>query len=338
MALDSEVQSQIDELKAEIERLKEPTSLAFPDEYLLRRKSVVGAQDMDEKTRYIHVRNFPSEPELKRANESQNSRWNHIRPDSILVCSMGFHWSGDGFSWNKVCDMVQHTQDAGHYVGLSELQDRCSDPYDALGTMRNEAILMALNEGFEWLLYIDNDVEPEPDVLTRLIQRQHSILSPFIAEPGTGRQLFAPNMHTNTGLQPAKWTVLSMLLFRTSVFNATGPDFWRDPIGADEGFHFQKLWFLGHRPFIDTDIQLVVGGAPHYPLSTNRLPSDERRELWDKINEKRNRPPNRSPMDPDGPHVVDGEYMPWSIPNRDGEIEAGTPEPTDDDMPNAEDI
>jgi len=331
------VQEQIDGLKHQIQLLQSDVydKDEKPPEYVLRRKSIDNSQELDFRYRYVHVRSFASDEELKRGSESQSSRWNHVRPDSILVCGMGFHWSSEGFAWNKVCNMIEYTQSLGYYVGFSEIQDRCFNPYDALGTMRNEAILMAQNEGFEWLCYVDNDVLPEPDALVRLVQRQYPIISPYVVEPGTGRSLYAPTLSPNSGVHPAKWTVLSMLLFRTSVFNCTGPYFWRDAVGADEGFHFQTLWHYGHRPWIDTDIQLVISGAPHYPLSTNRLTSSERAELWDVVNDKRNGPPDRRPMDPNGPNVVDGEYMPWVPPGHKNEeqVQVDTmPSAPDDDM------
>ena len=61
--------------------------------------------------------------------------------------------------------------------------------------------------------------------------------------------------------------VISFVLFRTSVFLpwALNP-FWQDAIGADEGYHFSKLEMAGHRPFVDTDVEVVVQSAPHFPL------------------------------------------------------------------------
>lgn len=306
----STLKKEVDDLRKELEAMK--TGNLESAGYELQRKAVSIGQNLDNKEyNHIHVRSFASDAEHNKAAELQGHRWVNVRPDSVLVCGMSFHWSGEGYSWNKVCDMIEHTQAAGHYVGFSEMQDRCMEPYDALGTMRNEAALMALNEGFEWICYLDNDIQPEPDTLTRLLQHQQSIVAPYVVEPGTGRHLFSPPTAPNQGLIPAKWTVLSMLLFRTNVFRCVGPNFWRDAVGADEGFHYQHLWYYGHRPFVDTDIQLVVGGAPHYPLSSNRLSQAERSQLWDEVNQKRNNPPDRRPMNPDGPHVHDGQYIPW---------------------------
>lgn len=222
--------------------------------------------------RHSVFRSYPSQPELQRSHKQMEHGWPHIRPHSVLVAAMGNHWRQG--SWQRVVDMVDYTQNQGVYAALHEIQDRCFNPYDALGTMRNEAILTAVGEGFEYLCYLDNDVQPEPDTLIKLLTWNVPVIAPFIAEPGTGKGLHGPELKVNTGLQRAKWSVLSMLLFHTATFRATGPQFWRDAIGADEGWHFQQLqhWY-GVPLFIDTNTTLVVGGRPLYPLALNRLPS-----------------------------------------------------------------
>lgn len=203
--------------------------------------------------------------------------WPHIRPNSVLVAAMGNHWRGP--SYNKVIDMVDYTQAQGVYCALSEIQDRCFNPYDALGTMRNEAILAALGEGFQYICYIDNDVQPDQDCIIKLLNWNMPIVAPYIVEPGTGKGLFGPDLKPATGLQRAKWCVLSMLLFQTAIFRQIGPEFWRDAIGADEGYHFQKLAYYGYHLFIDTGVQLVVGGRPLFPLALNRMSSGAMRDV-----------------------------------------------------------
>lgn len=223
-------------------------------------------------SRHTVLRSYPSNPELQNAHRQMERGWTHIRPNSVLVAAMGNHWHQG--SWNKVIDMIDFTQEQGVYCALSEIQDRCFQPYDALGTMRNEAILAALGEGFQYLCYVDNDIKPEKDYLLRLLQWQLPIVAPYTAEPGTGGRLFGPNtIQPNTGVQRAKWCVLSMLLFNTGVFHAIGPEFWRDAIGADEGYHFTKLHYYGYHLYIDTSLHLEVQHRPLYPLALNRVGS-----------------------------------------------------------------
>lgn len=310
----------------------------------------------DPRHKLVVVRSFATPQERDAGRRKMDISWPHVRPDSVLVAAMGNHWP-EG-AWHRVVDMILETNRRGVYAALSEVQDRCFDPYDSLGTMRNEAILEAQYEGFEWLLYVDCDIRPEPDTILRLLAWQMPIVAPLVVEPGTGKPLHGPAHAANGGLKPAKWCVLSMLLFRTTVFNCTGPRFWGDAIGADEGYHFKTLWLYGHRPWIDTNTQLVVGGKPTYPLAYNRRIRTEpdrqaseakarqwlsaqyppqgvedviqyvrdtarwdgRAQFWRQKAERLLQPPDRRPPTPDSPGVIDGEYLPFFL---DGSVEAG---------------
>ena len=259
------------------------------------------------------MRPFSGDLERQMTDRKQTDGWGRIRPDSVLVTAMGSHWVPG--AWAKVADMLTHTNRCGVYCGLNEMLDRCKEPYDAIGTMRNEAIMVASNEGWEWLLYIDNDVFPEPDYLIRLLSHQLPIVAPFVAEPGSGKPLHGPPLEPGTGLKLAKWCVWSMVLFRVAVFNAWAPGtFWSDAIGADEGLHFQKLWGVGHRLFIDTNTQLQVGRRPLYPLAYKKLSWQERHDHEEKLRARMNIMPDRRPIDPESPYVRDGVYMPFAFP------------------------
>ena len=126
----------------------------------------------------IQLRALPTRAEQVIAQERQQSGWPHIRPNSVLVYAMGHHWSPG--SWEAVIDMVMHTSASGVYCAFQEGQDRCFNPYDALGTMRNEAILMAQNEGFDWLCYVDNDILPQKDFLLRLLSWNMRAIAPYV--------------------------------------------------------------------------------------------------------------------------------------------------------------
>lgn len=265
------------------------------------------------KHQYISIRHYPTETERQLAVQKSMRQWAHIRPNSTLLCPMANHWAPG--SWNKVVDMMKHTMEQGGiYVAMQEVQDRCFNPYDALGTMRNEAIMEAECEGFEWLCYVDNDVQPQPDTLLRLLAYDLPVMAPLVIEPGTGKQLSGPPLQPNSGVHPAKWSVLSMLLFRVAVFRPFHGMFWSDAIGADEGIHFQRLFAeTGHRLYIDTNTQLVVAGEPLYPLAINRFSWEERQKtIQDKI-VKFLAPPDRRAINPFGPNVIDGDYMPFAV-------------------------
>lgn len=279
------------------------------DASIERLQRIATSTPVTEKHRYIQMRSFPSDQERDKLTQPTASRWAHMRPDSVLVASISNHWRPG--CWQRVIDMILYSQSQGVYAALQEIQDRCFNPYDALGTMRNEAVLQAQIEGFEWLLMVDTDVKPEKDMLIRLLAHQMPIMAPYVVEPGTGRRLFGPSWEPNQGVKPLRWTVLSMVLFRTTVFNCFGHNFWSDAVGADEGYHFMKFWHVGHQPWQDTSTILIVEGTPHYPLASNRISSEQRKALWAKINSKRGALPDRRPEELGADAMVDGEYHPY---------------------------
>lgn len=269
---------------------------------------------------YRSIRYNANERERQKQQERIETFWLHSRPDSVLIAAMGNHWSPG--SWQRVMDLLHYTNEQGYFVGLDELQDRCFSPYDALGSMRNEAIMRA-SQGFDWLLYVDNDVLPEKETLVRLIKRQQPVIAPYVEEPGTGKPLHGPHMDKWTGLQPIRWCVLSMVLFRVNVFLPWHGEFWNNAIGADEGYHFQKLWMAGHRPWLDTDVILPVAKTPTYPLATNRMQKPDADAFWDQRRAWLLKAPDRRPIDPNDIHQKDGEYLPF-MPLKAPELPPGT--------------
>lgn len=190
----------------------------------------------------------------------------HVAPFSVLIAAMGHHWHPGCFE--AVYEMAKTTADEGYSVTFYQEQDRCYQPYDGLGIMRNLSYMRAIREGYEFLLYVDNDVSPEPDSLLRLLRRCVPVVSPVVVyADGQDHGLSMPKMERGLGLALVSSCVLSFLLFQTAVFFpfATAP-FWQDALGADEAYHFAKLAIGGHRPFVDTDTVVTCVSGPHYPL------------------------------------------------------------------------
>lgn len=271
--------------------------------------AAAAAHPPDKRFAYHALRYHKTVAERDLIQWRQENTWDHASPKSVLVAVMGAHWRAQ--SWQLVTDMVHYTNAQGINIGLVEVMDRCQNPYDALGAMRNEGIMKA-KEGWEYLLYVDCDVLPSPDTLVRLLAWDVAIVAPYVEEPGTGKPLHGPAKSKWSGLQAIRWSVLSMLLFRTSVFNATGPELWNNAAGADEGYHFQKLWHYGHRPYLDTSLMLPVAQPPTYPLATNRMAEQEAKSFWEIRREWLLAPPDRSPIDPKDPRHIDGVYFPFA--------------------------
>ena len=110
---------------------------------------------LDPRHGYRAIRYNANALEQRQAQERANASWGHARPNSVFVAAIGNHWAPG--SWQHVLDMVDYTNRHGFYCGLEEIMDRCSQPYDALGAMRNEAAMRAA-AGYEFLAMVDNDV------------------------------------------------------------------------------------------------------------------------------------------------------------------------------------
>ena len=190
----------------------------------------------------------------------------HISPGSVLIAAMGAHWH-EG-SLEAVKAMAKHTLLCGRFVRFYAEQDRCYEPYDGLGTMRNLAYMRAIQEGFEYILYVDNDVLPEKDTLVRLQDRLLPIMSPRIQFPdGKDYNMPQATIPANTGLIMGTSVLLSFLLFKTEVFLPFAlSSFWDNARGSDEEFHFRKLAMLGHHPMVDTTTTIKVQNEPHFPF------------------------------------------------------------------------
>ena len=254
------------------------------------------------------------------AKRGPSHKWAHAAPDSVLVWAIGNIWKVD--AWHTVIDMCQYASDMGMTVRFQEGQNRCLEPYDAVGTMRNEAFAAASMGGFEYLLMIDNDVLPSKDTLYRLGQRDEPEVAPYVEEPKDPNQpgrplrtLHGPFREPYKGIYNVKWHVLSMMLWKVPFIRNCGLDFWQDTIGGDEGYHFAKMYAqTGVYPKVDSEIVLPVAGAPLYPLTVHRAGEYEevmklRRAAYDSI-------PDRRPPYPGNGHVTDdGVYLAF-LPDR----------------------
>lgn len=264
---------------------------------------------------------FHATPAQQKENDRRmkEAEWPHCSPNSVYIAAIGNHWREK--SWAHVMNMMHAAQEAGIMCVLEELQDRCLNPYDGLGTMRNEAWLKAEMGGYEWLLYVDNDILPPADALIRLIKRQVPIIAPYVEEPPkpTGepiRVLHGPTFERFTGMHVVKWHVLSMFLMRTALLRPWGGSFWSDAPGADEGFHSQKLYTLtGVQPLVDTECVVAVAAPPTYPLTVHKLPPEEKEAFWQGRKDWLYGTADRRPLDPSDKRVdPNGIFLPFLKP------------------------
>ena len=229
---------------------------------------------MTDKILLHNIRYFATEQEKLLHEERLTRGMGHASPYSTLLAAMGNHWKPGCFE--AVKRMAERTWQEGYQVCFYEETDRCLNPYDAIGVMRNCAYMKALREGWEYILYVDNDVLPEPDTLIKLLKNPVAIQSPIVAyADGQDHGLKMPALEQGRGLVLVTSCVVSFLLVRTNVFFpwALG-GFWQDGIGADEDYQFQKFYQAGHLPFVDTNVTMTCVEPPHFPLDEQSLPNE----------------------------------------------------------------
>ncbi len=186
----------------------------------------------------------------------------HGSPNSCLVASIGTMWSPG--AWAKVADMVMYTRQQGFNCWWEELSDTSSVNQPMTNTMRNDALLKASSIGVEYVLALDNDALPEPDMLVRLMNAEVTCIAPFISDTRAEEVCIgSPRRPTGQSQQPMKWVPFTALLLHTSILNCIGVRPFTDT--GNEGQFFRLLARYGHRVWMDTDNQLLVASPPSYP-------------------------------------------------------------------------
>ena len=239
----------------------------------------------------------------------------HLKPMSIFVCAIGNMWVEGGH--HRVVDMVKAMDNKGYTIAYEEIHDGCVMPGDHIGQMRTEATYMALDSGAEWLFMVENDVLLELDTLERLLSSDLPVVVPYINDleqrwPGT--TLSGPYYPPHSGVHPVLWSVMSVMLFNTKVFNAIGPNVWGDHFGINEYQLAQRLNHVGHRMYLDSDTVVDVARSPsrHRSLTWDELQAGTRATFERSRYEERDRRPPEG-LDPafsNGVITQSGAYEP----------------------------
>ena len=237
----------------------------------------------------------------------------HIKPKSVLVTPIGTLWEKD--AWWRLQDMLLYTAMAGHSVSIQEMRDSNLFSSDAISFMRWSASMLARDSGVEWLLMVDNDALVEKDTLVKLLAWDMPVVFPLLEDleqkyPEEMSPLHVPErLEPNTGLQPVRWSAMSVMLFNPKIFNVLEPYAWR---GTDFQFG-QALNYIGHREYVDTNTVVKVARSPSRHAQKGY---DEfwafHREMYDRLKfEDRDRqpPPGFNPETDNGFLDKDGTYF-----------------------------
>lgn len=258
----------------------------------------------------------------------------HLQANGIYVAVIGNDWVENGH-W-RMQNMLKAMERKGYIIAYDEIPDRCIMPADSIAQMRVQASYHALNAGAEWFLLVETDALMEEDTLECLMKWDFPVVAPFIIDDehrhrGLETHLSGPILRQDHGLYPVLWTVMSVMLFKTKVFNAIGADCWGEHYGINEYVLSQKLDHVGHRIYVDTNTTVHVSRSPGRPRSYS----------WEEFHEKqrsgfersrhqdrdRRPPPDYDPVFSNDPVTIAGAYEPfhgsgfkWKEPGGNGHI------------------
>ena len=272
----------------------------------------------------MEVRYFATASERDRSKHGTRIKFPHIRPHSVCVFAIGSTW--EPTAWQKIMDMVWHTNKKGVCCWLTEIRDNCVQlPYAALCTMKDAACMWAHDQGFEYIMLVDNDILPEPDLVLRLLNWDMPIVVPYITDTKviekkdekTGEitketikpPIANPGYKPNEGLKPIIWAALSCILISCKVLNCFPECAPFGNVNIESGF-YNKLMHYGHKVFQDTNTELKIATRPTFPADNKTI--GEMMRFWKRADVKRRGKPDRKPIDPEDKRDI---YLPkeWKI-------------------------
>lgn len=258
-----------------------------------------------DKFSHVSINTFRTKEE-QALHQKRRGGWPHVTPGSVYIAAIGRRWEPG--CWQRVVDMKEFTNSQGIMCWLEEQPDSHSTfPEADVSGMRDEGIYKGLDGGFEWICFVDNDVEVPPDFLCRFTRYGLPIVAPTILDNKTGIPVCGPIYKLGQGLVPMQWVSLSLLLVKAAIFNCPGTRFSNV---STEGRFFQNLWHYGHQPWMDTDVEVKTTRGPTRP---GDLSWDVRWDALKSMYGSRDQKPDRGATRPNNPHEVDGMYVPFLL-------------------------
>lgn len=231
----------------------------------------------------------------------------HAHPNSVTICVIGPSYSEGAYE--RIRTMGLYLEWLGYECWFEEIMDDGADiPGTATITpMRDIAILAGLSRGTEWIVTVDADAQPEPDTIAKLLSHDRAVISPIIVDPETGTAYGFPAYSPNSGVVPVRWCLHTLVLWRATIFNCLGIS--SQVTSPTEESLTRKLWYYGHRWWLDTYTELKVSRPPTFPGDlTWKEFWDKKRRVWN----HRKDIPDRRPIDPNDALAVNGVWMPSS--------------------------
>ena len=250
----------------------------------------------------LHSKGVPAHPPLRfRYHRTESERllhqgrepysWAYMLPASVFIAPIGLMW-GKG-CWEKVVQMMEYTNACGFNCWMEEIPDPLlRDPYVSIPGMLDHGVLKGVNSGAESVCLVHNDARPAPDLLLKLLQCEEQIIAPRIIDHN-GQPMGMPKYEANQGVQKMLVIPTTFMLIRANVFNAVGIT----PFSSAEleDVMWEKFWFYGHRPYLNTDLTLEVAS---HTTRFSVLNLAAKVKFFKQVDAKRRSVPDRKPTDP----------------------------------------
>ena len=135
----------------------------------------------EDKNSVVSLSIFRTPREQKLDAKNRREGWPHATLGSVYIGAIGRRWQPG--CYEKAVVMKEYADAQGMLCWLEEQSEyHGSFPLPDISGMRDDAILKALSGGFEWVCFIDNDVEVPPDLLSRFTQYGLPIVAPLMLD------------------------------------------------------------------------------------------------------------------------------------------------------------
>ncbi len=136
-----------------------------------------------------------------------------------------------------------------------------------LGAMRNFQVMKAVQEGFDYLAIVDNDVlVDDPETFIKLVGRARQYLTPWFDQSPIGRNVLIsdPMYSRGQGVLKLAWTVPYLNLFQVSMFRQIGiyRPFTESMIYQEDAFNSRFFQCHGVDIWQDTDTAVKLLRGP----------------------------------------------------------------------------
>ena len=223
---------------------------------------------------------FHNEAEKDRFFEQDSYGWPHASPGSTTVIAVGNRWKKSDEEGNKyncelmVREMCTHTQKQGYKVLFEEVPVWFGNfPMASVASAREHGALLANMYGTEYVFFVDNDIMPEPELLTELLSYNSPIIVPMVIDSRHNQMLGGPIREKHSGVWGQKWASMSALLMKTCLLDLPGVKF----VHSDtEGLFYQRIARWGHTIHMDTSQILYTATPPTRPDSMSFEAREER--------------------------------------------------------------